>query len=97
MSEAGPWQVIDQSRHALRGDQVEHLHARLDALLRIGVESALWRARALPLRWTAPEYAPQLEATGVWADATSKAITTKATKNTKSLIKKPSCPSWPSW
>jgi len=35
-------------------------------LLRIGVETALWRPLALPLHWSAPEYAPQLEATGTW-------------------------------
>jgi predicted pyridoxine 5'-phosphate oxidase superfamily flavin-nucleotide-binding protein len=35
-------------------------------LLRIGVDAALWRPQALPLRWSAPRYAPQLEATGTW-------------------------------
>ena len=38
-------------------------------LIRIGIEAALWRPLALPLRWSAPEYAPQLEATGTWAEA----------------------------
>jgi predicted pyridoxine 5'-phosphate oxidase superfamily flavin-nucleotide-binding protein len=38
-------------------------------LVRIGVERALWRPRAVPRRWSAPEFAPQLEATGTWAEA----------------------------
>jgi len=38
-------------------------------LLQIGVEEALWRPAALPLRWSAPAYAPQLEATGTWTAA----------------------------
>jgi predicted pyridoxine 5'-phosphate oxidase superfamily flavin-nucleotide-binding protein len=35
-------------------------------LVRIVVEAAIWRPQVLPLRWSAPEYAPQLEATGTW-------------------------------
>ena len=35
-------------------------------LLRFRVEEGLWRPHALPLRWSAPEAAPQLAATGDW-------------------------------
>jgi predicted pyridoxine 5'-phosphate oxidase superfamily flavin-nucleotide-binding protein len=35
-------------------------------LLRITVETGAWAAAALPLRWSAPAYAPQLAATGQW-------------------------------
>ncbi len=36
-------------------------------LVRVHVSSAVWRAGALPLRWSAPEPAWQLAATGSWA------------------------------
>jgi uncharacterized protein len=36
-------------------------------LLRVSVEASRWMPAALPLRWSAPEYAPQLAQTGVWA------------------------------
>ncbi|MEP7101367.1 MAG: pyridoxamine 5'-phosphate oxidase family protein [Burkholderiales bacterium] len=36
-------------------------------LVRLTVESAQWRANALPLRWSAPEPASQLAATGSWS------------------------------
>ena len=41
-------------------------------LIRLTVESATWRTKALPLRWSAPEPASQLAATGSWSqrDAT---------------------------
>ena len=41
-------------------------------LIRLAVASATWRANALPLRWSAPEPASQLAATGSWSrrDAT---------------------------
>lgn len=41
-------------------------------LIRLTVESATWRANALALRWSAPEPASQLAATGSWSrrDAT---------------------------
>ncbi len=35
-------------------------------LLRVRVEESRWFAAALPLAWTAPDYAPQLAATGSW-------------------------------
>jgi predicted pyridoxine 5'-phosphate oxidase superfamily flavin-nucleotide-binding protein len=37
-------------------------------LVRIGVEAALWHPQALPLAWSAPEYAPQLAGTGTWGE-----------------------------
>lgn len=39
-------------------------------LLRLRVHESLWRPAALPLRWSAPAYAPQLEHTGVWPTQT---------------------------
>lgn len=36
-------------------------------LVRLRVDAAVWRPKALPLRWSAPEAAPQLAATGAWA------------------------------
>ncbi len=35
-------------------------------LLRIEIEAGWWTQNALPLRWSAPQPAPQLEATGHW-------------------------------
>jgi len=35
-------------------------------LVRIEVEAGVWTPRALPLRWSAPQAAPQLAATGHW-------------------------------
>jgi len=35
-------------------------------LVRVEIEEGLWTPGALPLRWSAPEFAPQLEATGRW-------------------------------
>lgn len=35
-------------------------------LVRVVVEAGLWAPGALPLRWSAPVYAPQLAATGAW-------------------------------
>jgi hypothetical protein len=37
-------------------------------LLRLHIREGRWRAAALPLRWTAPEFAPQLAATGHWPE-----------------------------
>jgi hypothetical protein len=34
----------------------------------VQVQAGVWRPRALPLRWSAAEFAPQLAATGRWAD-----------------------------
>jgi predicted pyridoxine 5'-phosphate oxidase superfamily flavin-nucleotide-binding protein len=38
-------------------------------LLQVQVDQAWWRPGALPLRWRAPEFAPQLAATGRWGGA----------------------------
>jgi uncharacterized protein len=35
-------------------------------LLRVRVDDAIWRPDALPLRWSAPQFASQLAATGTW-------------------------------
>jgi len=35
-------------------------------LLKVTLETALWRPAALPLRWSAPEFAAQLRDTGSW-------------------------------
>jgi hypothetical protein len=35
-------------------------------LLRVAVASSRWHASALPIRWSAPQQAPQLAATGSW-------------------------------
>ncbi|MEO8808423.1 MAG: pyridoxamine 5'-phosphate oxidase family protein [Burkholderiaceae bacterium] len=35
-------------------------------LLRIEIDEGVWAPRSLPLRWSAPQQAPQLEATGHW-------------------------------
>ena len=35
-------------------------------LLQVHVETAVWRPGALPLRWSAPEFASQLAQTGTW-------------------------------
>ena len=48
------------------GPQVEAF-AGAQRLLRVRVEQGWWMAAALPLRWSAPQYAPQLAATGAWA------------------------------
>ncbi len=47
------------------GPEVEAF-AGAQRLLRIEVEAGWWTPQALPLRWSAPDPAPQLEATGHW-------------------------------
>ncbi|MFZ2648950.1 MAG: pyridoxamine 5'-phosphate oxidase family protein [Burkholderiaceae bacterium] len=47
------------------GPEVEAFAGAL-RLLRIDVEAGLWTPQALPLRWSAPQPAPQLAATGHW-------------------------------
>ncbi len=37
-------------------------------LLRLHIDGALWRPAALPLRWSEAQLAPQLAATGTWAE-----------------------------
>jgi predicted pyridoxine 5'-phosphate oxidase superfamily flavin-nucleotide-binding protein len=61
-------QLSGAARIVWDGDAL-HAFAGARRLLRIEVEAALWRPLALPLRWSAPGYAPQLEATGPWAEA----------------------------
>jgi predicted pyridoxine 5'-phosphate oxidase superfamily flavin-nucleotide-binding protein len=41
-------------------------------LLRFGVSEGVWIENAVPLRWSAPEPAPQLAATGSWEDASAR-------------------------
>ena len=43
--------------------------AGAERLVRVVVEASLWRDDAVPLRWSPPDYAPQLAATGTWAQA----------------------------
>jgi predicted pyridoxine 5'-phosphate oxidase superfamily flavin-nucleotide-binding protein len=47
------------------GPQVQAF-AGAQRLLRIEVDEGVWAARTLPLRWSAPQFAPQLAATGHW-------------------------------
>ncbi|HKX42224.1 MAG TPA: pyridoxamine 5'-phosphate oxidase family protein [Burkholderiaceae bacterium] len=49
------------------GDEVRQFEGA-QRLLRIAVERSVWSQEALPLRWSAPEPAPQLASTGVWAE-----------------------------
>jgi predicted pyridoxine 5'-phosphate oxidase superfamily flavin-nucleotide-binding protein len=48
------------------GEEVRRIEGA-QRLLRIAVERSVWSPGALPLRWSAPEPAPQLAATGVWS------------------------------
>ena len=48
------------------GDEVQRFEGA-QRLLRIGVERSVFSPGALPLRWSAPQTAAQLAATGVWA------------------------------
>jgi len=43
--------------------------AGAERLLRFRVEEGVWLENVIPLRWSAPEPAPQLAATGSWAEA----------------------------
>jgi predicted pyridoxine 5'-phosphate oxidase superfamily flavin-nucleotide-binding protein len=43
-------------------------------LLQVTVASSRWFESALPLRWSAPEYAPQLDATGTWAETVDQPV-----------------------
>jgi hypothetical protein len=45
-----------------------HAYAGAQRLLRVTVESTVWSEAALPLQWSAPEFAVQLAATGEWRD-----------------------------
>ena len=47
-------------------------------LVRIAVDRSVWRRGALPLRWSAPQQAPQLAATGAWESAARGASTGSA-------------------
>ena len=62
---SGRTEVIDRGAELQAFDGAQFL-------IHLTVESARWRANALPLRWSAPEPSAQLAATGAWArrDAT---------------------------
>jgi predicted pyridoxine 5'-phosphate oxidase superfamily flavin-nucleotide-binding protein len=49
------------------GPQVQAF-AGAQRLLRVTVDEGVWMPEALPLRWSAPEFAPQLAETGAWND-----------------------------
>jgi len=50
------------------GDEVQRFEGA-QRLLRIRVERSVFSPGALPLRWSAPQPAVQLAATGVWMQA----------------------------
>jgi uncharacterized protein len=52
--------------------------AGAERLVRFRVDEGVWIENAVPLRWSAPEQAPQLAATGSWEDA---AVATAAEAN----------------
>lgn len=58
-------QITGLARIIESGAEVQSF-AGAQRLLRIEVEVGHWTPGALPLRWSAPEFAPQLEATGCW-------------------------------
>ena len=58
-------QLSGRARVISGGPEVESF-VGAQRLLRIEVETGWWSSRALPLRWSAPQPAPQLEATGHW-------------------------------
>ena len=47
------------------GPQVQAF-AGAQRLLRVTVDEGVWMPAVLPLRWSAPEFAPQLAETGAW-------------------------------
>ena len=55
------------------GDEVRRFEGA-QRLLRIVVERSVWSPGALPLRWSAPEPAAQLAATGVWHDTPQEGL-----------------------
>ncbi|MGK9169189.1 pyridoxamine 5'-phosphate oxidase family protein [Inquilinus limosus] len=55
--------------------------AGAERLLRFWLEEGLWIEDAVPLRWSAPEQAPQLAATGTWDEA-ERAAAAEAARNT---------------
>ena len=58
-------QLTGGARITADGPQVEAF-AGAQRLLRIEVDAGVWASRTLPLRWSAPQFAPQLAATGHW-------------------------------
>jgi len=58
-------QLTGRATIVQRGAQVEAF-VGAQRLLHIDVEAGWWTAGALPLRWSAPVLAPQLEGTGHW-------------------------------
>ena len=59
-------QVSGHAEIVWDGPEVESF-AGAQRLLRVQVDAGWWMPAALPLRWSAPAYAPQLAATGAWA------------------------------
>ncbi|MFE0757121.1 pyridoxamine 5'-phosphate oxidase family protein [Inquilinus sp. NPDC058860] len=55
--------------------------AGAERLLRFRLEEGRWIEDAVPLRWSAPEQAPQLAATGTWEEA-GRAARAEASRNT---------------
>jgi predicted pyridoxine 5'-phosphate oxidase superfamily flavin-nucleotide-binding protein len=58
-------QLTGRASIVAAGPEVEAF-AGAQRLLRIEIDEGRWAARALPLRWSAAQFAPQLAATGHW-------------------------------
>jgi uncharacterized protein len=54
--------------------------AGAERLVRFRVDEGVWIENAVPLRWSAPEPAPQLAATGSWAEAERAIAASSSTK-----------------
>ncbi|SMF14257.1 hypothetical protein SAMN06265365_10545 [Tistlia consotensis] len=65
---SGSLLLLSGSGEVLWDDPEIARFAGAERLLRYRVERALWIERALPARWTPPLEAPQLAATGRWAE-----------------------------
>ena len=61
----GTLQLTGRATIMASGAEVEAF-AGAQRLVRVEVEAGVWTPQALPLRWSAPEQAPQLAATGHW-------------------------------
>jgi len=57
-----------------------------ERLLRFRVTEGVWIENAVPLRWSAPEWAPQLAATGSWADVVRAAAAAERPKDFRSFV-----------
>jgi hypothetical protein len=58
-------QLTGRAQLVWEGDALRSFSGAL-RLLRVTVDDALWRPAALPLRWSAAQYATQLQETGTW-------------------------------